>query len=223
MAGDPNLYGFVEDNPTNYLDPWGFWRIYRDNDSPLANVWSDRGDTIQMLADEIGLNHTEWRHWLTISESMNEHGVLALPRRKIPISKLTSATKLCPDEGFEIPNTIVSVWCGDLGALGGRRVGGWHSGNSQLEDLGFYVKKEGIEHLRGPINSLSSVKALQGIFVVGHGSAQGFGFNNKIWSGYHGTKVTYSEFDNWTHYKIGVGIVFACSKWKSETPPVRDT
>jgi len=60
-----NPYEYGSSNPVNRYDPSGLWDVQRIG-GRRANAILQRGDTINTLADKIGLNPSEWQKWLQV-------------------------------------------------------------------------------------------------------------------------------------------------------------
>ena len=177
LAGDANLYRYCGNGGLNAIDPDGLdWKVKRNGGSRAIACNSGSFDTIADLARIIGLNENEYRSWLKSGDKgplpSYENNPLGACRR------------------FNIPNTMVSVWYGELKGLG-RFLVNWNWKNSELRMLGFkteIMKMPCKTCLPARLGGLSSQKMLHGIFVTGHGSKTGFGTagtsnwkDNEIW------------------------------------------
>ena len=212
------------------LDPYGYWRIKRSG-GPKAIAISEEGDSIASLADIIGLNVKEYEKWLTFPRQILGTSVVAdlngesSNSFKGPYSDPTE--KLCPGLTFEIPNTIVVNFAGDL--EGGHEYGDfllfpgmgpiWASWSQQLgylTKLGFNVSpysqtgKTGSAMPQasyyGLIQSTASQKELHGLFAWGHGAELHF----------HSGKYTqdpiywYHDINTRLQYKLALVVINAC-------------
>jgi len=66
--GGLNVYGMVGNNPVMRWDYLGLWQIERSSSSAWATVTAESGDTIESLANEIGLDADEASLWLKTLE-----------------------------------------------------------------------------------------------------------------------------------------------------------
>ena len=233
-GGDGNLYRYVGNRPTRFVDPNGLWEVKRLEKS-RADAVPEEGDTIAKLATYVGLNGSEWEKWLTIPDDLAK-GIRLTDGRTVSPADLDEEMKLCPGQRFEVPNSIVAAYAGDLGPFVsafslphflvepgklGRAVTWWPRYVDELKREGFAV----VEHYHPPAKLLlaqigrsSNRKELHGLFEMGHGHKDGFG--STIWKvpwigrpyrvekpGYF---VTYTDVRNKLQYKLGVVLLFSC-------------
>jgi RHS repeat-associated protein len=85
-----NSYGMVDNDPVNFVDLWGLWRIERKGEA-RAKAYPDHGDTIRALAEEIQLNASEWKLWLKVESTS--------------VANLDLDTPLDCSNVFSVPNT----------------------------------------------------------------------------------------------------------------------
>jgi hypothetical protein len=221
------------------LDPYGYWRIRRSG-GPKAIAISEQGDSIASLADNIGLNVKEYEKWLTFPRQILGTSVVAdlngesSNSFKGPYSDPTE--KLCPGLTFEIPNTIVVNFAGDL--EGGHEYGDflffpgmgpiWVSWSPQLDyltKLGFNVSpysqtgKTGSampqSRYYGLIQSTSSQKELHGLFAWGHGDNFSFHSGKSVKDPIY----WYDEINARLQYKLALVVINACY---SDNPKSRE-
>jgi RHS repeat-associated protein len=134
-----NAYLWVRAQPVEALDPGGTW-IIRRRGWPQADAITERPDTpsdwdtIEDLADQIGLEAVQFPKWL----DRWDPGKIRTTQGEKTLTNLTIASKLCPGEKFKIPNTIFAHWAGELGDFGKWFVM-WDLDISQLKSLGFHV------------------------------------------------------------------------------------
>lgn len=211
-ADGMHLYQYVGSNPVAWVDPTGCWRIKRWNGS-LGWAFAEKGDTINSLADQIGLDRTEYDKWLTTIQATLRVGVGRGPewdegKGTGPITDPTKAMGGC--EVVRIPNTVLAYWAGDLGAIGKALVG-WSGDKTTLYKRGFMVVDAedwtGAQ-LKVYIGHAQADKILHGLFVWGHGNTAGIGTDVD-----HRTDPLYfSYYYDWApHYRLGLGILFACN------------
>jgi RHS repeat-associated protein len=226
-AGDADLYRYVGNDPANYTDPSGLWKITRDPSSQTATAVSENRDTLDSLATTLGLNSSEFQKWLGGPATVKlDHAPGKSVRSNMvafaDIEKYTSSgtNAIAPGQTFTIPNTVAFVWAGDsLGGLGQWAVD-WNDEIAYAKKLGFYVVEydasttSAADTLAG-ISELGSNKQLQGIVVTAHGSAWSFGdddwtiSSDDLWKGlpYHlGFSILNSCFSGYSKKDSGLGI-----------------
>jgi hypothetical protein len=88
----PHLSGYTEGNPTTRVDPLGLeWTVKRTRGA-RASVVGECGDTVEGLAQEVGLKPSQFVNWLRSDDGM------ALP--------LSATMPLANTRRFTIPNTV---------------------------------------------------------------------------------------------------------------------
>lgn len=168
------------------------WQIDRTG-APQARVFGGPGDTHAGLADLLGLQADELDAWLTRPDG-------APPE----------------DPVGEVPNTIVFVWAGDLGALGQAAVR-WPGEMAYARSLGFHVveldfRDGGSDYQAlGVLAAYSQNGELHGLVATGHGGPAGFGTGGitqrlRLGDWY----FTYEELDAALRYRLAVVILNAC-------------
>ena len=116
----------------------------------------------------------------------------------------------------EVPNTLVFVWAGDLGALG-RAAVGWGGEMDYARRLGFRVVEldfrdglsdsEAVEVIAGH----SQRGELHGVVVTAHGRAGAFGTGGVTAKlGLGDWTITYQELEASLRYRLAVVILNAC-------------
>jgi RHS repeat-associated protein len=194
--GGDNLYVFVGNEATDIYDLFGLrWMVGRNGDEK-AGADPDAGDTITDLANLIGLDASEYEKWLTVPQG-----------NTMPSS---ASQKMTGCEHFEVPNTVVAYWAGNLGWFG-RWYVRWNSSVKYLGSLGFKVENH--HHQKGDAWGLTKMfiprsmgKELHGVYFWGHGSAP------------YPSDGLYSDTDDLVlefaspglYYHMGLGLVFAC-------------
>jgi len=194
--GGDNVYGFAGNDDVDYYDIFGLkWTISRNGDE-TASAEPDAGDTIADLANMIGLKAEQFPMWLTVSSG-----------NTLPSS---TSQKMTGCEHFEVPNTVVAYWAGNLGWLG-RWYVRWNPNVRYLRSLGFYVDdrhhQDGdVLALQGIFHSRSQAKQLQGFYFWGHGSAP---YPAKWLMSASGDAVLQFASPG-LFYQMGLGLVFCC-------------
>jgi hypothetical protein len=166
---------YLLDNPSNNLDPSGLWTIDRKNKNKKATATSEKDDTFESLSEKIGLRTKEISFWLTLlGEIKYADGSESI---LIDIKK-----PLCPGQKFEIPNSIIMLWLGDLGDVGQLGVG-WNDDIDYLKKLGFFtevIEFRGKDANKIGANFITTARdmskngELHGITIWSHGNAGGF-------------------------------------------------
>ena len=151
--GGINLLQFVSNDPMNRIDPFGLWEpVKRDSNKTLTTVHSDSdSDTWESLARVIGLRGSEASMWVTGYEEKPRNGC-----------------------AYQVPNTIVAHWAGDLSGLGMAAVG-WDKRIAELRGKGFQVadsiSQKGRDlALQKNMESHSRNRTLHGLLFQGHGN-----------------------------------------------------
>ncbi len=98
------------------------WTVTRNSEDEYAEAIAGEGDSIQTLAEQIGLSVAQAQYWLSVQE---------LPPVDEVVPKGTS---------WKVPNTIIAYWGGDLGAAGQLWVD-WNGDIDSLKDKGFLVEE----------------------------------------------------------------------------------
>lgn len=216
-AGDANLYRYVGNSPTNYVDPSGLeWDVVRSKDEPYARVTAEQGDTLNDLAALVGLDPKQMSSWLTYAEWARS------PR--IAYYTNNPSEPLPAGATFFVPNTVGAVWCGDLGGTG-RGVAGFNRWRDYMEELGFHVETRYLGERGTTRDSLldwfqktSSEKTLHGLFVYGHGDAEGFGSNK------HEIFLKYKDVADKLNYQLGYTHLAVCDGgWSTADNPKTTT
>ena len=168
------------------------WQIDRTG-TPQAQVFGGPGDTPAGLADLLGLQADEADAWLVRPDGAP------------------------PDDlGGEVPNTIVFLWAGDLGAIG-RAAVRWPGEMAYARSLGFHVVELDFRDGRSVYQALDVIAAysqsgeLHGLVATGHGSPAGFGtggITDRLRLG--NWTFTYEELDAALRYRLAVVILNAC-------------
>jgi hypothetical protein len=191
LGGD-NLYVFVGNDAIRLVDLLGLrWKVDRQGGA-RAPATPEAGDTVADLASLIGLNPAEYRSWLTPASGT-----------VIPSS---ANQRLSACDKFEIPNTVVAYWAGDLGGVGRWWVR-WNSSVRYLGQRGFSVDED--RHQAGNNMALHTLlvskdgaKELHGLYFWGHGNTQFLASRGGD------ALIEYATLN--LRYKMGLGLVFAC-------------
>jgi hypothetical protein len=132
-GGDENLMRYVRNEFISFADSFGLWKISRTGLN-YAYATSATGDTIDILAYQVGLNVNEWQEWLVPTKSplMKTTGTAVTPIDKFAF--------LCPGQEVRIPNSILAIWLGDVGNVG--RTLYFDLNVNDLKSLGFAVHTE---------------------------------------------------------------------------------
>ena len=207
-----NLYQCAQSDILNAVDPNGLWRVTR-NGGARASAVSEADDTIASLAAAIGLDSREFYEWLVVLRdpiALSGGGL-------IPAHGLVDTDRLCPDQEFEIPNTVLYFWTGDLGGFG-RGLVKWRIQKEYLQERGFLVVEQINEkkntwtgaQLAAYLKSATSDQSLHGLYLWSHGWRGGIA--NRA-----GTfEVEYAKLapPNALAYHLGLVIINACdSGW----------
>lgn len=199
-----NLYAIVGNDPVMRIDYLGLkWKVFRRGDWK-ATAYCGCGDTVEELANVIGLDRRDFLKWLasadgnalphSFDESINE------PRK------------------FNIPNTVFAYWAGEAGWVGKGFVS-WNYSVRYLKQLGFNVQ-EGLHNRKVQnlalqeliLEPASQAKQLHGLYFWGHGRlpypSPGLSYNG-VWI------IKYSTIR--LSYKMALGLVFACDSNNGRT------
>jgi hypothetical protein len=181
----------------NATDPFGLWTIERKG-KVYALATSVCGDTIDDLAQIIGLEPTEFMYWLKESKYafLNDNGKSC----RINFDQLKVDDHLRPNLTFKIPNIIVTWWAGEDYWGWGQNYVDWDGQQRYLKDLGFKVIEESDSgHFSAAVKIFSQAKALHGIYFWGHGNDDEFGGVNK------------ADLSRQLNYKLALVLLNACN------------
>jgi hypothetical protein len=130
--------------------------------------------------------------------------------------------------GGEVPNTLVFVWAGDLGAIG-RAAVRWPGEMAYARSLGFHVVELDFRAGLSDYAALERIAGhsergeLHGLVVTGHGCASSFGtggITRKL--GGSPWTIGYEELDAALRYRLAAVVLNACfSGYSCEDPEVR--
>jgi RHS repeat-associated protein len=233
--GGLNLIGFVENSPANGIDLIGLWKINRDG-GEQAFATAEQDDTVQKLADLIGLEASEYHNWLEQVKFAGRPAGSPWPSSQIQALPRCSA--------YWIPNTVLAYWGGELGGFGEWWVR-WHEDVGVLSKRGFKVDENTnwtARQFENYILNETTHKKLHGLFFWGHGS--GYWVIDKpappwdllktlekkhmVWTGIvtdsaHKKNANYhSSYSSWTAvYRMALGVLWACGTDAAKDPMYR--
>jgi hypothetical protein len=222
-----NAYQYTGSNPVNRIDPMGLaWYVNR-NGGVTASAWPIISpDTVKELSSKIGLEYMEFKKWLVRSGDIRtEDGIKTF-------DNLLGTDKICPNQKFSIPNTVLTYWAGELGWLG-RGLVNWERDTTYLQSLGFateYNSGQTASGFESYLYNKTASKELHGIFFWGHGyPMEDKKTKIRWWDGLvtdHYNAQTYlnndNEYDDFTYlsryvnwhnnvqYRLGLGLIYAC-------------
>lgn len=167
--GGVNLYTMCENSPCDSFDEWGLWAATKESAGKSRRVYQvERGDTIESLAEKIGLDKTEFSKW-----AKKEFGKVADMKTAVSISSLPK-----PGCYVSVPNVWISAdllrggnWYYDsfvnLGGSIGRGIGTdvFTSSDHKI------VKADNIRQLNAAFRA--SKGDIWGLVVFGHGNPNG--------------------------------------------------
>src|SRR5262249_53919192 len=147
LAGDVDLYRYVFNLAPNASDPLGLaWHVFRRGDAKAVAI-PDPGDTVQELANQIGLNASEFRNWFSSPKFVN---VGSGDVDRLKVERVDVNTPMIGGELCYIPNTIYAIWAGDLGSFGKWGVN-WYRDLGYLQAIGFNVQLFDYDNFRSPV------------------------------------------------------------------------
>jgi hypothetical protein len=201
--------------------PPGPWTINRRPEHSTALARTGQGSTIAQLAEVIGLSSkpAEWRGWLRPHRA-RQPLVTRANGSVVRLQNLHATDPLAAGQNFRIPNTVVMVWTGDVGALG-RWAVGWKRDRKTLWKMGFYCREEifwgkiTVERqaeFLGLFRAGTAEGRLHGLFITGHGHQCSFGKKRQ-------DLAHYGEVEMALAYHLGLVIINCCNgNWsKHET------
>ena len=173
-----NAYEYETSNPVTGLDPNGLWRIKRQGSAKAVAI-ADPLDTVEGLAEIIGLDPAQYRRWLSAGKALKD-GTRVSPAGTVwGIRTQKQQIKGYPN--FRIPNTIVAYWGGqaslDEKATFGKNWVGWDKNIAELKKRGFKVDemtKFRTVLTAGLFNQMSGARDLHGLYYWGHGDYTGW-------------------------------------------------
>jgi hypothetical protein len=187
--GGANLYGFVGNNPIQFVDPFGLeWRVMRVG-AARAAATCECGDTWRALARKIHMDTSDYQKWAQ-----------------------TADTQPVPGKVYFVPNIIIfeygeySIWTGiiDLWRMMAK------SDQAHLVKEGFSIivvdptsSGQMVAHMRSP--------DLYGMIYIGHGDEGGGGVIDM-------GEADYLKPDRYTAYGIAFLDLRACHSADTVTP-----
>ena len=210
------------------------WSVERWNTNSRARAAAKDGCTVAELADLVGLDSSEFHSWL----SANQNAEIELFDGSVKtLDELTATDVLASSRVLFVPNTIYAAYCYNPSLYG---TFGWSDNLEGFRHLGFNVETfhnsdytdsytAEATFLNG-IGDLSLNSELQGIYLIGHGTTTGFGFdepdnNNPLMWGdswgpmwtvnYAGTQNVPGFQSSWSieaelEYHLGAACIYAC-------------
>ena len=196
------------------------WQVIRVG-QPTANAISGQGDTIFNLAKEIGMEALEFRNWLTITGQT----IRIADGRYISATDLTVGHKLYGGQTFQIPNTMLMAWFGEIGSAG-KNYMHWKTNIADMKQLGFDVIEFDNDSYAGfsassvktlfknLIATSSNNKQLHGLYMMGHGTTNTIGSQGtNVYTVGPTWDIAYTgngSIDSLTQYKFAALIIHAC-------------
>ena len=159
--GGRNIYSFIANQFGIKTDRLGLsWEITRDPEKPKAIACTEDGSPWEELAQIVHLEPREADKWVTGHE---------VPPK--------------PCKNYEIPNTIIQAWYGDVFWVG-KRYSGWDfdpGGNYHIKQLSYSpCSKDEIENSVGNLAKEDSIYSrLYGVYIYGHGNQTGVTWGGK--------------------------------------------
>jgi len=226
------LYAYVGSAPTNAIDPYGLWIITRDGKAKALAV-AEPGDTIAKLAETIGLEASQANAWLEFHWELHGDTATTWAVPVTPAGKIDVQAALTGCEKYDIPNTVLAYWAGELGSFGKWWVR-WKEDAETLKTRGFKVDEQQgwtAEKFENYLATQTGTKELHGLFFWGHGYWRGQRpwwdvlhlVVNGPWSGiltdssHKDDKDPvvregyYSDYSAWSlSYKLALGVLWAC-------------
>jgi hypothetical protein len=214
-----NWYVAFGNNPVNYVDPMGLWKIQRTNGA-RATAIAEANDTIRKLGVKIGLHPGEFKEWLTMPGG--KVSIKGFPF--VGIDGLGLDDVICPGQKVEIPNTVITMWLGDARAFG-RGAVDWDTDVLYLQKLGFKTiefnhntQKMTTAAVLSAFESGAKNRELHGMMVWGHGYTYTNDPKNPggIQNGGKAAKkggsfsVDYNDILSKMSYKLGLVILNVC-------------
>jgi hypothetical protein len=228
-AGDTNISRYVGNDPIHWIDPSGLWKITRDPAETKALAVSEKGDTVQKLADKVGLDAGSWKAWLRTAESntLDDFRVVHNGHIVLGSTWVTPDEDICPGQKFTVPNLIYTVWAGEY-STEGKWLSGFDADVEYLRARGFQVYDPNLLS-KDPVWGILPAKVLEeirfhsqmgelhGLLMAGHGGASGIGTGkvNPVDPGGKQLKhdhlsLDYGAIGNNLKYKLGFVLVNAC-------------
>jgi hypothetical protein len=191
-AADPHFYRYVWNNPSSLRDASGLdWNVRRRYDSryAVARSTAPQTDTIASLANKIGLDSSQWEHWLSL-RPLRRFGhplpatyLVSTRVLATPLAEFQPINRIGLPATVYVPNTVLALWAGNLGAAG--KVGVfWRSNVGDLRRKGFHVDLKESDLLQvgrrwkkddfySYIRETTQSGSLHGVYFWGHGNENG--------------------------------------------------
>ena len=204
-----NLYEAFANNALRNVDPEGLWIIDRSGGAQ-ATAEAELLDTIQSLAKTVGLDVDEWAEWLDVPSGRiytDLQGELSIHN-----PQFDKCTEIWPGEEVLVPNTVIAYWGGELGGFGRFWVM-WGHDQGTLAKRGFAVvemKHKTAAKFESEIERMMRAKSLHGLFYWGHGTRQDVTTDSDKMRTPLGWLYS-TKYERWhPHYRMALGILFAC-------------
>jgi hypothetical protein len=209
---DINLYRYVDNSIMLNVDLFGLWKIDRDSTKPIAAAYAEKNDTFSELAQIIGLDVAKKEKWLTLYDN-----------------EVLGAAPICGKK-YGIPNEFIMAWFGEMDTWG-QWWTAWDKNKTGLKQLGFHIRtfnndvhtnKAGAQRMfLSLVKNSSDNKALQGIYMMGHGNNDSIGSEGaKVNTKGPSWKVLYATIGNQLQFGIGAVVIRACQSNESNAKRV---
>jgi RHS repeat-associated protein len=192
-----NLFGFLENQPPNAHDFLGLWLIHRLGGRTARAESNLSTDTLQTLAETVGLRYGQIREWLTVTRT-------------------PGAPRHCWDDyDWQVPNTVLAYWAGHhvIYRIGKPHVN-WGLNVKYLRSLGFFVPVQ--DHLSGRpellrriLKTQTLMRWLHGVYYWGHGDMGGLA-TMPYWPSGRRAELVLDYGNPGIEYDLALGLMYAC-------------
>ena len=158
--GGWNLYAILSNKLAQNIDTLGLWKIKRESEKMTASACAEKNDTWETLAQTVNLDEAEAFKWVL--------GYTPKPKS---------------GKTYQIPNTLIQAWYGDLWWIG-RRYSGWDfdpGGNYHVKQIfhSALSKNENKNKAGNLAMEYSRSSHLYGVYIYGHGNEKGVYWGQK--------------------------------------------